>query len=142
DHNKIERNNEDDVSYGYEAGGSKWDGDASETITNNTFSCNNGNGLWVDDGNRNSYIGVTAGGVAGGNISTHNLINGMPLEISHDDTVQNNTVTQNAQFNPCQCIAAHVPVLYNPGDTVAHDVCSGPGTQSSSLTSCNGSKNE
>ena len=132
--NTIERNNEDGVSYGFEAGGSKFDDDSGDTVSGNTFSCNNGNGLWTDDGNRNSTIS--------NNTIIHNLINGLVVEISHDDTIQNNTMTENAQGNACQCIAAHIPILYSPSGSVAYDVCSGPQTQgTTTFTSCQ-SKND
>jgi hypothetical protein len=127
--NTIERNNEDGVSYGFEAGGSKFDGDSGDTISGNTFSCNNGNGLWTDDGNQTSTIS--------NNTVIHNLINGLVAEISHDDTIQNNMISENSQGNACQCIAAHIPILYSPSGSIAHDVCSGPQTQgSTTFTSC------
>ncbi|GEM_PF-1189559 len=131
--NRVERNNEDNVAYGFEAGGSKFAATAGDVIDSNTFSCNNGNGLWTDSGQYNGTII--------NNTVNNNLINGLVVEISHNDTIQNNTITQNNQGNACQCIAAHVPVLYNPTQTTAHDVCTGPQTMGGTqYTSCSGSK--
>ena len=134
DHNKFVRNNEDGTGWGFEAGGSKFDGDAGHTVTNNSWLYNNGNGLWFDDD--------ASGGTVSGNIITGNEMNGSPIEVSHDLTFTNNTYTNNDQASANLCVANHIPVIFAATGNVAHDVCTGPQTMSPSYTACQGGRNE
>ncbi len=127
--NRIERNNEDGTAYGYEAGGTKFANDSNTLVRGNIVSCNNGNGLWGDAGEE--------GAIYADNRVAHNLYNGITYEISHHGAIVRNILTDNAQSNACQCIAAHLPVLNG------HDVCTGFQTCSGSDCSlCTDGKNE
>jgi parallel beta-helix repeat protein len=123
--NRIERNNEDGTSYTYEAGGTKFAGDANTLIKGNMVLCNNGNGLWGDiNDNGATYLANTI---------SNNLLFGIVYEISHNGTIIQNTLTNNDQLNACQCIATHVPILNG------NDVCTGPQTASGAgSTICQG----
>ena len=129
--NKIERNNEDETAYGNEEGGTKFANTSGDTITGNTVSCNNGNGLWADSGATNQTWSL--------NTSANNLDNGGSYELSHSGTIIKNTFSNNGQFNDCQCVAAHIPIRYGVDD------CTGPQTSSGDTrcqTALNGTGNK
>ena len=112
--NLVTQNNFAGIAYSFEAGGGKFSANDSLKVINNTFSNNNGNGLWGDEGDTNAIFA--------GNTVDHNIYNGITYEISHSGVIVRNRLTSNAQAAAAQCIAAHVPILER------HDVCTGPGT--------------
>lgn len=127
--NVVTQNNFAGVAYGFEAGGGKFSANDSLQVINNTFSNNNGNGLWGDGGDTNAIFA--------GNMVDHNLFNGITYEISHSGRIIRNTLIDNAQAAPSQCIAAHIPILYG------HDVCTGAGTCSgASCRACSNGRSE
>ena len=121
--NRWERNNEDNITYGFEVV-NKQNDDSSTTVSGNTVQCNLGNGIWMDDSATSDMII--------NNTIQNNLSNGISVEISHQTTVENNTLTDNAETNACQCIAAHFPILNG------QDVCTGKGTMSAAQQRFNG----
>ena len=73
-----------------EEGGGKVAGTINVQVLNNTYSNNNGVGLWGDCG--------ATGTIFSGNTITGNRLDGIRYEISHNATISNNTLTNNAQY--------------------------------------------
>jgi len=127
--NVVTQNNFAGTIYGFEAGGGKFSTETGVEVINNIFSYNNGNGIWGDTEDTNAFFS--------GNTVAHNLINGITYEVSHTGTIVRNTLIDNAQRGPGQCIAPHIPILSG------HDVCTGLGTCSGGgCTTCTYAKAE
>jgi parallel beta-helix repeat protein len=91
EYNQISNNNFAGVADGYEEGGGKIARTSNTQVLNNTYSNNNGMGLWADSG--------TTGGVFSGNTISGNRLDGIRYEISHYGTISSNTLINNAQYH-------------------------------------------
>jgi parallel beta-helix repeat protein len=65
-------------------------GTTNAQVLNNTYTNNNGNGLWGDCGD--------TGTVFSGNTITGSRLSGIRYEISHNATITNNTLIKNDQY--------------------------------------------
>jgi hypothetical protein len=94
EYNTSAHNNYANVLDGFENGGGKFTG-ANIQILNNTYTNNNGQGLWIDSGA--TSITIT------GNTLTNNRLSGLRYEISHGGLIQNNSLAYNDQWSgSCQ----------------------------------------
>ncbi len=89
EYNNVYNNNFTHVAFGIEMGGGKFSATTNAQVINNTFSNNDGNGIWFDE---QSY-----GSVARGNTVTHNTKDGIRCEYSHHCLISNNVLTYNTQ---------------------------------------------
>ena len=89
-YNTISNNGYANVLDSTEEGGGKVSGTINVQVLNNTYSNNNGVGLWGDCG--------ATGSIFSGNTITGNRLDGIRYEISHSGTISNNTLTNNAQY--------------------------------------------
>jgi len=89
EYNTIANNNYANILYWFEVGGGKISATVNAQILNNTYSNNNGTGIWSDCG--------ATGTIISGNTVTGSLHDGIRYEISHYGTISNNTLTNNAQ---------------------------------------------
>ncbi len=117
--NIVNNNNVDGFDPSWNAGGGKFANSTNITVTGNTFSNNNGSGLWFDVGdsqisvtNNVSTNNISAGGNGGGegirvevsckaaltgNVTSGNARGGINVVNSQDVTVSGNTVSSNAK---------------------------------------------
>ena len=89
-YNTISNNGYLNVLDSTEEGGGKVAGTNNIRVLNNTYSNNNGVGLWGDCG--------ATGTIFSGNTITGNRLDGIRYEISHNATISDNTLTNNAQY--------------------------------------------
>jgi len=90
--NNVYNNNNNSfakVAYGIEMGGGKFSSTTNAQIINNTFSNNDGNGIWVD--------GLAVGTSVKGNTVTRNIKDGIRCEYSHNCMISGNTLVDNDQ---------------------------------------------
>ena len=104
ENNEVSFNNVDNVSSGWEAGGSKFLDTDGLTLRGNYVHDNNGQGLWTDSNNIRTLIE--------NNRVIDNRNEGIFHEISYDAVIRNNEVRGNG-------VTDH-PWLYGAGILIAH----------------------
>ena len=90
EYNTISNNNYLNMADGFESGGGKIAATTDAQVLNNTYTNNNGNGLWSDCG--------ATGSIFSGNTITGSRLSGIRYEISHYGTITNNTLINNDQY--------------------------------------------
>jgi parallel beta-helix repeat protein len=89
-YNTIANNNYANTFWGNEEGGGKIATTVNAQVLNNTYTNNNGVGLWGDGGD--------TGTIFSGNTVTGSRLDGIRYEISHYGTISNNILVNNAQY--------------------------------------------
>jgi parallel beta-helix repeat protein len=130
-YNTSSHNNYANVLDGFEEGGGKFTG-TNIQILNNTYTNNNGEGLWIDGGASNITIV--------GNTLTNNRLSGLRYELSHGGLIQNNSVQYNDQWNgSCQGGNDEIAIASSDTTTVTYNTivssCAGIGMTSSAKRS-------
>jgi hypothetical protein len=110
-YNLLQRNNEDNVTPGWDASALKFSNISNSVISNNESRFNNGNGLWCD-----SFCGSSNTGIWDSTTITldHNNIHdnygeAIRFEIGQGAVITNNTISNNLWLGSNLCEAPHVP---------------------------------
>ena len=116
EYNIISHNGYAHVMDTMEDGGGKISGTVNARVINNTYSNNDGVGLWGDCG--------ATGTLFSGNTVTGSRLDGIRYEISHSATISNNTLINNAQFQgtgTCTGNARDIAIAQSDHTTVSNN---------------------
>jgi parallel beta-helix repeat protein len=116
EYDTISNNNFANTIDGNEEGGGKIAATTNAQVINNTYSNNNGVGLWGDCG--------ATGTVFSGNTITGNRLDGIRYEVSHYGTITNNTLINNVQYRgtgPCDNNSREIVLVDSDYTTVSHN---------------------
>jgi parallel beta-helix repeat protein len=111
EYNTVSSNNYLNLVAGVEAGGGRICGTTGAQIINNTFSNNNGDGVWGDCGaTSTTFLDNTI---------TGNSLSGIRYELSHAGTISDNTLVNNAQSQAGSCNAKEREIFLVSSDNTS-----------------------